>query len=194
MKNLQTGEKGYCMIPEGDNEEKDVITANIPTNVPQALFKQDSCPDIRGCVLLSPANALHYSGYPKFARSLANHVFKNKEVQYKGYELIKWMYNQDALIDANVRKNLILYKIKKTQLWNPLTEAPKNIVSIITVKSNDSKKDHAVALTKEFIFDANISHALQLTQSNLDLCCSANDRVCKFVRVEYAWAFRERNG
>ena len=192
MKNLQNGETGYCMIPEGDNEQKDVISANIPTNVPKAIFRQDIRADIRGCVVLSTANALHHSGYPKFAHSLANHVIQNSEAQYKGYDLIKWMYTQDVLIDTNLRKNLLLYKIKKPRKWNPLLEAKNNVVTTISVKSDDSKRDHAIALTKEFIFDANIGHALELNQSNLDMCCSANDRVCKFVSVEYGLALKER--
>ena len=53
----------------------------------------------------------------------------------------------------------------------------------------NGQEDHSVTIYKNWIFDANFSHALPLEKKSLDYCCSSDTKALSFTGVSKAYVF-----
>ena len=65
---------------------------------------------------------------------------------------------------------------------------------LVTVLGDDGKENHCVALTHEWIFDANFNKVLPRTRSSLDQCCSSDNVDTKFVGAVFVAVFKKMIG
>ena len=199
IKALQGEDRGFVSIPEGDNDAKVDPHLHVELNGPEIIYRQNTMRGFRGCVVLSLCNALHHAGIGlhedsliDFAKIMAKKCYGSKQYEMTGYEMIRMLYDEKDLIGNSMRKKWILSKIKKPNQWNPLCNATDNSITVVTMESSDSKRDHSITFWNNLIFDANVPRAITLSKEHLDYCCSTKTRECTFVKVLYGLTLRKR--
>ena len=60
------------------------------------------------------------------------------------------------------------------------------------LESSDGGINHAVGICKNWIFDPNLTHAMELTKYNLDWCSSSNTHGAKFVQFDSCYVYVNR--
>jgi hypothetical protein len=191
---LQDTNPGYVLIPAGSNKDMSTAQITITPNHPKNVFRQSNMRAIRGCVVLSTANALHYAGYPITARNLAHRVFSSsRKAQFNGYACIKQIIHEKKMIDKHLRKNLVLKTIKNPNQWDIWVHTRDCVIATVTLEASDATKDHSIAISGGWIFDSNFTHGLEFNPENLNLCCSSKTKHCEFVRVVYGIVFEKMN-
>ena len=80
-------------------------------------------------------------------------------------------------------KNYGVKRIKQMIKWSDLLHDNRyfNSIMLCILKSEDNSRDHIVAITKGWIFDGNLTHALSLTVGNLTWCCSTGKSNNMFI-------------
>ena len=63
--------------------------------------------------------------------------------------------------------------------------------TLCVLKSSDNSASHAVTVVENYIFDSNLSHALELNKKNLDWCCSDYNCEETFQGVHSAYRFEK---
>jgi hypothetical protein len=69
--------------------------------------------------------------------------------------------------DASGWKPTVIKSIEKVAAFDPLTACPDGSALVMHLKETDGSAEHAVAIARGFIFDANRAHALPLTTASL---------------------------
>ena len=65
--------------------------------------------------------------------------------------------------------------------WSILQNDNNRLVSVI-LEGSDGKRDHAITLVGDLLFDSNFEFAVTLCKDTLDLCCSTDIQDNEFVR------------
>ena len=60
---------------------------------------------------------------------------------------------------------------------------------VVCVIDSNGQEDHSVTIYKNWIFDANFSHALPLEKKSLDYCCLSDTQELSFTGVSKAYVF-----
>ena len=84
---------------------------------------------------------------------------------------------KNKLLELSTRLKCTNVKITLQDLQGRFFHTPV----VTCVKGDDTKSDHTIVVYKGYIFDGNFSHALPLSQTALDHCCSSREKSCKFV-------------
>ena len=68
---------------------------------------------------------------------------------------------------------LQLCKLKPCHVktWDIFEDSKNYLMYLLSLHGIDGKKDHAIAIAGQWIFDCNLEHALPLTRDSLNLCC-----------------------
>ena len=71
--------------------------------------------------------------------------------------------------DAIGWKPTVIKSVEDLAAFDPLTACPDGSALVMHLKETDGSADHAVAIARGFIFDANRPHALPLTTASLEV-------------------------
>ena len=58
-----------------------------------------------------------------------------------------------------------------------------------SILSSDGTTGHAIGVMNGWIFDSNLTHAMEITQANLDWCSSADNDATKFKKFHKIYVF-----
>lgn len=61
---------------------------------------------------------------------------------------------------------------------------------VTCLRGSDKKEDHTVVIYNRWIIDGNFSHALPLSRTALDACCSTDDEPCTFESFVSSFYFK----
>ena len=82
-------------------------------------------------------------------------------------------------------------KQRKKRRFDLLNEHNKYLVCLVGLTGSDGKRNHAVAVADNMIFDANHERAIPFTRENLEHCCSTVSSRCEFKRVGDGLLFKK---
>jgi hypothetical protein len=158
----------FVMVPPGDSRSQ---TTGEKTNGPPIKYGQKE--GERTCMCLGMANALFFLGH----KQIGNTIYRDAH-KYSAR--------------ANAFRKFCLHLRQTYKLMNQVTfpvAATVNVLGdifclhLVTLRGDDGKEDHCVAITSEWIFDSNFSTALPRSRMSFDRCCSSDDVVSKFDGV-----------
>ena len=173
----KSGANGYVRIPEGAaaDHSQAMLSMTIPQDAPKLHFRRNTLNDNdRTCVLKGAASCLWYLGYNRLANILCNDIVSGCKDEM-GFSYFQHVMDPKKLARKE-RRSFQFMKLKSCpKRWNIMEDSKEYLMCLIGLLSDDSKTDHAVAVTGNWIFDSNLEHALPLCKESLDLCCSDNN-------------------
>jgi hypothetical protein len=170
--------KPYVIIPPGDSRSH--ATDQTPKGPPIRYLQPTGK---RTCMCLAMANAIYYLGHMDLGRTINNAAkrFQDKTDSFRKFcdylRTTHKLLNQLTFHNANTIN--VLGAIEQLHL--------------ITIRGDDGKEDHCVAITSEWIFDSNFRYALPRSRLSFDLCCSSDDISAKFECVVQVARFPKIN-
>lgn len=97
-------------------------------------------------------------------------------------------------LEKNERRAFQFVKLKSNpKRWNVLEDSKEYLMCLVGLISDDSKTDHAVAISGNWIFDSNLEYAIPLTKESLDLCCSDDSHQNEYVGVTRVFMLKKIN-
>jgi hypothetical protein len=151
---------GACRIPR---------LAYFPSlmrdNAPEVRFLQGAHDT---CIYSAFASALHFVG----ARLAANQI-RNAAITDAGSDPATVLGRLASRIARSEVRFLQQRKIPKT--LNFLTDLDDSMILVGSLVASDGSVNHAVAITRGWVFDSNEHRALPLTKAALDVCTQSED-------------------
>jgi hypothetical protein len=138
----------------------------------------------KSCVFNSLINALHYMNDYDGRDMLLENLPKSLN-----YQEMRSVSHRRLAFAAQIMNNQVTgYNIKYFDQIDIL-EDRSMWPTLCVLKSSDNSASHAITIVENYIFDSNVSHALELNKQNLDWCCS--DLTCRetFCGVHSAYRF-----
>ena len=185
----EIGSEGYVRIPESapaDHKEEDLKLLLNGKDAPRLKYRRGGTISNgdRSCVLKGAASCLHYLGYKRLAFALCNDISSGHKME-QGFEFFQRMLDPTELKKEEGEKKLQLVKDKprRNKNWDIFRDSKEYLMCLVGLHGSDGKKDHAVSIAGEWIFDSNVEYALPLTRNSLDLCCSDGSTKNRFIGV-----------
>jgi hypothetical protein len=190
-----SGAEGYVRIPEGaaaDHNEAHLSVA-VQLETPKLQYTRDvRLTNDRTCVLKGAASCLWFLGHKRLANLLCNDVISGFKMD-KGFDYFQYVMDPKRL-EKSERRAFQFVKLKTNpKKWDILKDSQEYIMCLVGLLANDSKTDHAVAISGKWIFDSNLDYALPLSKDSLDLCCSNDKNKNQFVGVTRVFMLKSFN-
>ena len=169
----------YILVPPGDCRSNH---PEIENNNPKIKYRQKEGEGT--CMSLAMANAVSYLG----ERQIGHLIFSKS----KKCEKNAWSFRQFCFYLRNNYKplnNITFPEPSSVDLFGDIQH-----LHLVTVLGDDGKENHCVALTQQWIFDANFNKVLPRTRSSLDQSCSSNNEDTKFVGAVFVAVFKKMRG
>jgi hypothetical protein len=160
-------------------EEHDFDFLNIPIKYKQ---EESSC-----CLFLSLASALHFAGFEDTARILAT------EAPKYGADSQAGVFNWTELLSIMEKKIKFLQPFALSSIVN-LLDNTSDYVTVATLMSSEGSVQHAIAIIRNIVFDANCDFAMPLCQEVLDYCCSTAREKVSYHHLYHGYRFQEQPG
>ena len=174
----------WVEIPQGAFKRKhvdmDKTNGNEPKNYRVQPFGE------RSCVFNSLLNALHYINDYQGRDLLLDHL--PTSLNYQKMKVVS--HGRPAFAAKIINNHVTGYKIKYFDEIDILKNRSM-WPTLCVLKSSDNSASHAVTVVENYIFDSNLSHALELNKKNLDWCCSDYNCEETFQGVHSAYRFEK---
>ena len=169
------GSNAYVCIPEeapANHKQEELLEAS--KDAPHLRWRRDEkiAYNEHFCVLKAAASCLYYLGYRQLAHVLCNDLDRGHKLDF-GFELFQTMLHPQKLKKEHGERKLQLCKLKPhhVKTWDIFEDSKNYLMCLVGLHGSDGKKDHAITIAGQWIFDFNLEHALPLTRESLDLCC-----------------------
>ena len=168
--------QGFVDIPVGDYKKS---TLHLYPNLclrfaPRVQYKQTEGMDL--CVPKSLASVLHSIGLKQEAKQINDLAERNQKL---GVVDTFKTYHQRAV---KIIPNWLQPSKMREKNFDWKNEVDQRVIFVGVLGTLDGNNSHAVTLHDKFIYDANESVAIPLTQAGLDYCSSDGKKRGTFVR------------
>jgi len=136
------------------------------------------------CVFNSIMNAFHYINDYR-AR---DEIFEKMAISLDYTKMSTVSYSRSSFAAYIVNQNLLGYKVIKIPNFNIL-EDRSMWPTLCVLESTSEISIHAITTVENFIFDSNLTAAVDLNKENLDWCCSTNLNNGRFKKAQVAYRF-----
>ena len=155
--------------------KQNLFPPRLDKNAPPVTYTQNN----QGiCGISAFSSAFAYA----FDQNLALEIYKKREeylenltssIKYRSKKsaAMKYLIN---IVNTKQFKNYGVKRIKQMIEWSKFLYDKEyfNNIMLCILRSEDNSRDHIVAISKGWIFDGNLTHALSLNIANLNWCCT----------------------
>ncbi|HEY9301930.1 MAG TPA: hypothetical protein VIQ31_37305, partial [Phormidium sp.] len=169
--------KKWVHIPPGDSKEHAEFPKDLEQGVP-IHYRQPA--GERVCLVASFASFLHSVHCIELAANLysVRHQIQEKISIWQDF------YQYLGRHSYFLRMEKLVCDDDPIETFGRL-----KVPIVICVVDSNGQEDHSVTIYKNWIFDANFSHALPLQKKSLDYCCSSDTQQLTFMGVSKAYIF-----
>ena len=177
----EKGQPCWVDLPPGDSRKhsnESIPASDLPTPAVHYCQREGE----RTCLICSFASAVHYTGNAQLA----------SEIYQSCMKVIDRADTMDRFLTkiARLHQSLASEHIVDAN-WDLLSTKDDDLV-LAQIIGDDGKEDHVVTITRGWIFESNMDHALPLCKESLDLCCSSGPDL-RNVYVGFAKAHSFKN-
>ena len=169
--------KKWIHIPPGDYKEHTEFPEDLEQGVP-IHYRQPA--GERVCLVASYASFLHSVQCNTLAANLysARHQIQEKITIWQDF--FEYLSRESHFL----RMEKLVCDDDPIETFKRL-----DVPIVVCVIDSNGQEDHSVTIYKNWIFDANFSHALPLQKKSLDYCCSSDTQELSFTGVSKAYVF-----
>ena len=179
--------KGFVDIPVGNYKAShltDLVDLHIH-DAPTVKYRQSE--GMTACVSFSLASAMFSAGYYQEAESI--YKYACEDFAAGGTENFKKVYVH--AVEEIRKKGLQMRKVDGRHFkWE--NDLKHEDIFLGVLLSSDGQSSHAVTIYNNYIYDANESVAIPLSQKGLDYCTSIPEKQTKFIRFWKGALFYKR--
>jgi hypothetical protein len=174
----------WIQIPEGLGKKNTSFDSFDKGNTRPVSFRVQPHWEY-SCVFNSIMNAFHYiNDY-----QARNEIFENMAVSLDYTKMSAVCHSRSSFAAYIVNHNLQGYKVIKLRGDFDILQDRSMWPTLCVLESSSNVIMHAITTVENYIFDSNLSTAIELTRDNLDWCCSSDFTKGEFKRVHAAYRF-----
>jgi hypothetical protein len=169
------------------------VALPIPAGAPRAVPFQDFSPRADApivyqqltretCVFSALASAFRYFNDNLAREVVASHILESETVQDR-FQYVFDLFNGHSALK---KYRLVKYKNRMFNILMDVSCWP----TVVRLAATDEAINHAVVVAGNWLFDANLATAHQLSLPLLNWCCSSTATSSKFSHVAYAIRFK----